>query len=538
MQRGGAPGFVATTVSELKPLTVAAALAEWDASTTGTAAAQRDAAESETRLRLFLADPRRHERTVQLLDANDRVDPLTARQLRLLYLDQVENQLPEPTIGDLVSRAKSIQSEFYTFRARLDGKTVTNNAILDLLRSERDSKRRRAAWEASKGIGPRVAGPLLDLVERRNEAARSLGYRDYYAMRLELQEIDEGELRAVFDELKQRTHGPFRQAKAEVDDRLAERYRIPPEALRPWHYDDPFFQEPPLADELGLGPKFSGLDLLQIARDFFAGVRLPVDDVLARSDLYEREGKDQHAFCTNIDREGDVRILCNLKDDERWMGILLHELGHAAFEKGYPTSLPWLLRQPAHIATTEAVAMFTDRLIYDADWLGRAAGISHERPDQFRRDAQRSLRFEMLLMARWVLVMTTFERDLYADPRRPDLDAHWWDLVEEHQLLTRPEGRTDPDWATKIHLTVAPVYYHNYLLGELIASQLGRALEVEALAGEEANGFVGRAELSAFLSERWFAPGASVGWQELLESATGSRLTPGPFLDDFVVVGN
>ncbi|NIR45293.1 MAG: peptidase M3, partial [Gammaproteobacteria bacterium] len=85
------------------------------------------------------------------------------------------------------------------------------------------------------------------------------------------------------------------------------------------------------------------------------------------------------------------------------------------------------------------------------------AGIPLERPDQLQRDAFNALRFEMLLMARWVLVMTTFERDLYADPQRPDLDAHWWDLVEALQLLPRPEGRQAPDWAAKIHFTAAPV---------------------------------------------------------------------------------
>ena len=39
-------------------------------------------------------------------------------------------------------------------------------------------------------------------------------------------------------------------------------------------------------------------------------------------------------------------------------------------------------------------------------------------------------------------------------------------------MLKRPEGRNEPDWATKIHIASYPCYYHNYLLGELLASQL------------------------------------------------------------------
>jgi hypothetical protein len=46
---------------------------------------------------------------------------------------------------------------------------------------------------------------------------------------------------------------------------------------------------------------------------------------------------------------------------------------------------------------------------------------------------------------------------LYAD--RDDLNSLWWDLVERLQLVKRPAGRDEPDWAAKIHVAVAPVYY-------------------------------------------------------------------------------
>ena len=54
-------------------------------------------------------------------------------------------------------------------------------------------------------------------------------------------------------------------------------------------------------------------------------------------------------------------------------------------------------------------------------------------------------------------------------------------LVERFQLLRRPErGTVDAAWASKIHLTVAPVYYQNYLYGELVASQLAAAIDARA----------------------------------------------------------
>jgi peptidyl-dipeptidase A len=90
--------------------------------------------------------------------------------------------------------------------------------------------------------------------------------------------------------------------------------------------------------------------------------------------------------------------------------------------------------------------------------------------------------------------------------------------------LRRPRRRGAPDWASKIHLAVAPVYYQSYLLGELLAFQ------VDAAVREAAGGFVGRPDAGAFLAERVFAPGASLTWRDLVVAATGRPLGPAAYL--------
>ena len=118
--------------------------------------------------------------------------------------------------------------------------------------------------------------------------------------------------------------------------------------------------------------------------------------------------------------------------------------------------------------------------------------------------------------------MTNFERGLYADPE-PTTTPRWWELVERFQLVRRPEGRRTPDWAAKIHVACAPVYYHNYLYGELVASQLAATLE------RECGGIVDRPAAGKLLGERVFAPGLSVRWDRLIEQATGEPLTAAHF---------
>src|SRR5262249_36283620 len=141
------------------------------------------------------------------------------------------------------------------------------------------------------------------------------------------------------------------------------------------------------------------------------------------------------------------------------------------------------------------------------------------------------MRRRMMLFVRWVLVMTTFERSLYAEPTKGDaeLGRLWWELVERYQGVRSPPGDRPTDWATKIHVALAPVYYQNYLLGELTASQIERA--IESATGRP---LTGNPAAGNFLRQRWFRPGASLRWDALVETATGKPLSPDDFVKEFV----
>ncbi len=518
--------WVAARAAEASVVERASNLAGWEAATTGEESAIERSAEARQAVRRFYSDPEAARQVRELLAAPFVEEPLLRRQLVLLDLAYTGNQLPPEVLEDLTRRESELERTFYTFRPEFEGEPASNNVLLEVLRTEKDDSRRRAAWEASKEIGRIVAEPLRALVRARNDAARSLGFSSYYSMALALQEIDEDELFRVLDEFRAGTDAPFAELRAEMDRELAARFCVEAEALRPWHWEDFFSQDAPSIGRFDLDPAFHDVDLVETARRYFDAIGLPIDEVLERSDLFEREGKDQHAFCTDIDRAGDVRILCNLRQNERWMGTLLHELGHAAYDRFIPGSLPYFLRSAAHTMVTEAIAMFMGRLTRDPTWLH--ANIGAELTDDDRLDLTRQLRTAMLVAMRWMLVMSYFERALYRDPDRPDLEELWWSLVEEIQLVRRPDGRSASDWATKIHLSLAPVYYHNYLLGELIASQLGA--RIGALSGDE----TGDAAVGDFLRDRVFSAGSTLPWNELILAATGRPLSSHDFLRDFV----
>ena len=179
--------------------------------------------------------------------------------------------------------------------------------------------------------------------------------------------------------------------------------------------------------------------------------------------------------------------------------------------------------------------MLFGRLSKNAAWLSRYAGVPANEAAAASSALVRASRAQLLVQARWILVMSHMERALYRDPSQ-DLDALWWDLVEAHQWVKRPDGRHAPDWASKIHFSVAPVYYHNYLLGEIMASQLQSHLHQRVLGGgaQLEERYVTSPEVGAFLRERLYRSGKTFDWRETLANATGQTLHAAAFVDELV----
>jgi peptidyl-dipeptidase A len=361
----------------------------------------------------------------------------------------------------------------------------------------------------------------MDGVEERRRRRRAR--RDHFALTLATTDFDEERLFATLGEVDDITAAPFRELKRGLDEQLAARFGVDFDAVPPWCYDDPFFQDAPAGIGVDLNPYLRDSDLEALTLRTFAAMGLDIAPVVARSDLTPRPGKVQHAFCIDVDRTGDVRVLSNNSPGERWAETMLHEFGHAVYFDGVGRDLPWLLRT-MHLCLTEGVAMRCGRLVRDPEWLRRIAGIPDATVAEIAPRLTAASRAYLLVFARWVLVMTHFERGLYARPDA-DHDTRWWDLVERFQLVRRPDGRREPDWAAKIHISAAPVYYHNYLFGELVASQL-----TTALGSLVDNAGAGRA-----LGTKLFAPGATQRWDHLIEQATGSPLTPAAFAREITV---
>ncbi|HPN37578.1 MAG TPA: M3 family metallopeptidase [Melioribacteraceae bacterium] len=515
-------------------LTKKYSLASYNAAISGKTEDYELSGKLELELTKFYADKNKFEYLKKIKKSGLITDDILKRYLDTMYLEFAANQYDEDLLKEINEISNKLEQNFSTYRAKIDGKEFTDNEIEEILIHSTDNLKLQKAWESSKQIGKFVEEDVIKIVKLRNKAAKQMGYKNHFEKSLLLNEQDPNEIEKLFNELDELTKDEFAKVKNEIDVNLAIKLNIDKNQLRPWHYQERFFQHTPNIFNLNLDKYFDEKDLEKITADFFDSINLNIDDILKNSDLYEKPGKYQHAFCTDIDRSGDIRVLCNIKNNSRWMGTMLHEFGHAVYDKFVSDKLPWQLRNYAHIFATESIAMFFGRMVYNPLWLKTTLNLEDKDIMDISDRCKKYLKYDQLVFSRWCQVIFRFEKSMYENPDQ-DLNSLWKNLVEKYQMLKYPENRNEPDYAAKIHIALYPAYYHNYMLGELLASQLYYFISEKVLKLDNSEtGFYGKKDLGEYLKNLFFGYGALYPWNELIKKATGENLTPKYYAKQFI----
>jgi len=523
--------FISDFEKRMSPLEKAADEAWWNLATSGTEEAQEEFVRAGKEYNRLFSDQNEYRDLRNWYENPDILEsPLLQRQVDVLYRAFAERQGDEEILARIEELEAEANATYGNHRSVVRDREMGENEVRELLRTSTDQDLRRETWEASKSVGRAVEGTVRELASLRNRLAREQGYENYYARSLEFQEIEARELARVMGQLESATDAPFRELKKGIDAELRLKFGV--DAVMPWHLSGPFFHRAPDIAGIDLDRYFEGKDLEDLTRRTFDALGLDVRGVISSSDLYEREGKSQHAFCARIGRTYpyDVRVLANVRPEAYWMDAMLHEFGHAVYDRHVNPRLPYLLRTYAHANTTEAIALMMGALVDDPGWLSSVADANQEKLGEDSEKLAAHRRADRMILTRSVLVMYRLEQALYADPDNEELNSVWWDLVERLLFVDRPPGRDEPDWAAVIHVAVAPVYYHNYMLGELISAQLRNYLESHITQGP----FYENEVAGRYLLESFFGPGARENWHDTVLRATGEPLNPEYFVTSLV----
>lgn len=496
----------------------------WDSAIEGTKEAFERSANATLAMAKYHSDAQKYAELKSLRAQALNASPLEKRAAYVAEREFEQAQIPQDLNEKIVNLGSEIEQIFQTQRASLNGTEHTNNELLAMLEKESDPEKRYEIWNALKQVGELVAPKMIELAKLRNQAAQKLGYRNYWEMTVSFQEFDPEELVNIFKDLDQLTTPLFDKMKTSLDAELRKKFGV--EKIMPWHYDNPFFQQAPPSAKINANEFYEGLtgqDIVDTASRYYAKLGFDVSPILKNSDLFEKEGKSQHGFANDMNREGDVRILCNIKPDAEWMDTQLHELGHGIYDYYLDRNLPYNIRCVSHIFTTEGIAMLFGAKARDPQWLIENRDLSPDRAKEVADALMEQRLREQLIFCRWTLVMTFFEKALYEDPDQ-DLNKLWGETTARYQLLDPLTDRNKPDWAAKPHFVIAPVYYHNYMLGELFAAQVRKSLEAQSQNDLK--------EFGRLLREKVFQPGDSLPWQDFVKEATGEPLSVNAFISE------
>ena len=528
--------ILSSTESSIHPLYIQSSNAYWNGTISGDSDEFAKYSEANIAMSRIYSNTEVFEKLKAIKERGNINDPLLKRQLDVVYNSFLSNQADSSLLEQIISKSTSLEQKYAEFRANFRGKPISDNEVESILQNSTENNDLEEVWKAHKEIGTFVANDVLEIIKLRNKLAYSLGYDNFHTMSLELSGQNPEEISALFDELDSLTKDEFERLKREMDIAFSKRYGISENELMPWHFQGRYFQESPKLYPVDLDKFYKGKNLEKLTEEFYSGIGLNVSSIMKSSDLYEKPLKNQHAYCIDINANGDVRVLANISDNESWMGTMLHEFGHAVYALGHDDpSNPFFLRNAAHTFTTEAIAMIFGRLSRNPEWMRLSLGLTDIEKSEIEEDCYKSLKLQQLVFSRWVQVVYRFEKEMYSNPEQ-DLNALWWNLAEKYQMLKKPHNRDMPDWATKIHIALYPCYYHNYQLGELLASQIHYYIvDNITKSGDYKNEcYIGNPAIGKWMSDNIFKIGMKLEWNEMIEKATGEKLTAKYYAKQFV----
>ena len=238
--------FVEYYEATVRPLEIEAARLFWTANVTGKEEDFQKKQEAEEKLDLALSDPAAVRRVEG--DQGRPACPIrcwpgrSTSSISNTWRKQVDPEL----LKKILAKSNAVEQAFNVFRPKVDGKELTDNDVRRILRESRDSAERRAAWEASKKVGPVVVGRSEGTGRPAQPGRPQAGLQELPRHATLLRRAEPGAgAQAV---RRTRRADPRAVPPGEGRDRRRAgqelRHRASAE-LRPWHYHDPFFQEAP-----------------------------------------------------------------------------------------------------------------------------------------------------------------------------------------------------------------------------------------------------------------------------------------------------
>ncbi|QUI21198.1 M2 family metallopeptidase [Vallitalea pronyensis] len=390
-----------------------------------------------------------------------------------------------------------------THRSVLNGREISSVEIQQILTTEEDREKRKAAYMAYNQINePLYEAGFLDLINMRKELASLNGFKDFVDYKLDECELEP----TLFDSWREELNELLPEIKKNRED-MAKKY-LKDTVIYPW---DEAYVLSKIAPTLNTPTNMTHFYTHLV--NFFDKFGIDLTSYNITYDVFPRTNKSEWGYNFPIETGKDSRILANVKDKYNEYNVLLHETGHGIHSFLLSPDDIMLNRGVSGIISEGIANLFqgfiTDKLFYD-DLLSQE-GIEEEfhglkaynRLNRFR-DIFRIL----------------FDQEFYRSELTSlhDIYGMYWRIYKE--LFDEEPFMDTPPWAYIIHFTSHPIYLHNYFMGDVTCAMLKKVFKKRYGVKNVADNPKAFGE---FLKDEVISPSGRYPYGELFERISGEK---------------
>lgn len=432
------------------------------------------------------------------------LSPVDSRKVEIMYNSFKSYHLSEDLNKlDMEIRMKTngLSKILNTFRYTFEGRTVSSVELNQVLSSEADRERRKAAYFAKNQINkPMVDGGFIDLINLRKEYARAYGSEDFIAYKLEAVELDKN----TFDNWLPQLHDLLPKM-SEVRSKYANQF-LGDDKIMPW---DEQYIDSKIAPSLNTTIDMSGY--YNNIRELFQLFGIDISKFNITYDVFPRANKSEWGYNFPIETAKDSRILANVKNRFSEYGVLLHETGHAV-HSFLLNPEEKILNKGVSGIINEGIANLFGSLLTKPLFYNKFFTDS----DNIEKEFSMLKEYKSLNSLR-AINRIFFDHSFYKNDVETldDIYGLYWKTYRD-VLKEEPFG-TEPPWAFTIHHTTHPIYLHNYLMGDVTCEMLSKVFSKKYNASLEER----PSEFGEFLINEVIKPSGMYKYNELFKKISG-----------------
>ncbi|HVJ92756.1 MAG TPA: M2 family metallopeptidase [Labilithrix sp.] len=446
------------------------------------------------------------------------IDPVTARQLKLLKLVQI---VPAPSNADERRELAEIQSGMTATygkgeycppagsplaklkadkQAGSDKKCLKLDELSRVLKKSKNYDELLEAWQGWHAIAPAMKDKFARYAELGNKGAKEIGFLDMGALWRSSYDMSPEEFEADIERLWQDVKPLYDDLHCYTRKKLRAKYgkdKVPEKAPIPAHllgnmwaqqwdaiYDlvEPAPGQGSLdVDKKLVAKKYDPKKMVELGESFFTSLGL---DKLPKS-FWERSlftrPKDRevvcHASAWDVSWNDDVRIKMCIEPTEDDLITIHHELGHDYYFHYY-YKLPILFQQGANDGFHEGIGD-TLALSVTPEYL-KNLGLLDTIPkgDKGRLNLQMKMALDKVAFLPFGLLIDKWRWDVFSGKTpKSQYNQAWWELRKKYQGVAPPVARGEDffDPGAKFHIPASTPYIR-YFLARIYQFQFHRAL--------------------------------------------------------------